>query len=138
MSLINQLKRHEGLKLKPYRCTAGKLTIGFGRNLDDKGITDEEAESMLKNDIDSTTEAVLKSIPAYKKLNDARKAVLINMAFNLGINGLLKFKKVINALDGERYTLAASEMLDSNWAFQVPNRALELAEQMKTGEWKSA
>lgn len=134
--LLQQIKLHEGLRLKPYKCTADKLTIGFGRNLEGKGITQEEAEYLLSNDIADVRLAIQEHIPAYFKLNDARQAVLVNMAFNLGMNGLLKFKKVIQAIGEDRYTLAASEMLDSNWAFQVGNRALELAEQMKTGEWK--
>lgn len=127
---------HEGLRLKPYRCTADKLTIGFGRNLEDKGITQEEAEYLLSNDILAVQSVIWKSIPAYDRLNDARKGVLVNMAFNLGMNGLLKFKKMLSAIEYGHFTQASREMLDSNWANQVGNRAQELAEQMKTGEWQ--
>jgi lysozyme len=134
--LLQQIKLHEGLRLKPYRCTSDKLSIGFGRNLEDKGITQEEAEYLLSNDILAVQAVIWKVIPAYDKLNDARKGVLVNMAFNLGVNGLLKFKKMIAAISDGYFELAASEMLDSNWANQVGNRALELAEQMKTGEWQ--
>lgn len=136
MSLSNQLKRHEGLRLKPYKCTAGKITIGYGRNLEDKGISVSEAELMLSNDIREFESSLEKRLPVYSssKLNQARKDALTNMAFNLGIDGLLKFKNMIAALEAEYYTLAASEMLDSRWAKQVGPRAIELAEQIRTGE----
>lgn len=134
--MIEQLKRHEGLRLKPYRCTAGKLTIGYGRNLEDVGISNAEAEAMLSNDLERCANEVAKHVDAFDKLNDARQAVLVNMCFNLGIAGLLKFKKFIAAVNDGLFELASKEMLDSQWAKQVGNRAIELSEQMKTGVWK--
>ena len=134
--MIEQLKRHEGLRLKPYRCTAGKLTIGYGRNLEDVGISNAEAEAMLSNDLERCANEVAKHVDAFDKLNDARQAVLVNMCFNLGIAGLIKFKKFIAAVNDGFFELASKEMLDSRWAKQVGSRAIELSEQMKTGEWK--
>ena len=134
-STIEQLKRHEGLKLKPYRCTAGKLTIGYGHNLDDKGITKAQAEEMLLSDMCEVEERLHRA-GFLRGLNDARKAVLINMAFQLGFNGLSKFRNMLAAVQSEQYVLAASEMLDSLWAKQTPNRAKELSEQMLTGEFQ--
>ena len=134
--LIEQLKRHEGLRLKPYRCTAGKLTIGYGRNIDDKGITEIEAEDLLYHDIKECERALYTKLPKLMdELNQARRDVLINMAFNLGINGLLKFKMMISALDNNDYKEACWQMLDSRWARQVGERANELSEQMRTGKY---
>tara|TARA_Y100001956_G_C4044829_1_gene152275 strand:+ start:204 stop:620 length:417 start_codon:yes stop_codon:yes gene_type:complete len=133
--MIEQLKRHEGLELKPYRCTSGKLTIGYGRNLEAKGISKGEAEAMLFSDIAEAEEKLVRA-GFLSGLNDARKAVLINMAFQLGFNGLSKFRNMLAAVQSEQYDLAASEMLDSLWAKQTPNRAKELSEQMLTGEFQ--
>lgn len=133
--VIEQIKLHEGLKLKPYRCTSGKLTIGYGRNLEAKGISKGEAESMLLSDIAEVEEKLVRA-GFLSGLNDARKAVLINMAFQLGFNGLSKFRNMLAAVQSEQYVLAASEMLDSLWAKQTPNRAKELSEQMLTGEFQ--
>ncbi len=99
-SLLNRIKaqlvRHEGLSLKPYRCTAGKLTIGIGRNLDDRGISQTEAYVLLENDIRNCEKQLLDEVPEiYYALNEVRKSVLLNMCFNLGINGLLGFKNTL-------------------------------------------
>ncbi|MBQ4838852.1 MULTISPECIES: glycoside hydrolase family protein [Pseudoalteromonas] len=127
----SQLKIHEGCDLNMYKCTAGKWTIGFGRNLQDRGIDKEEAELMLCNDIKKTYTSLTKNLHFFDSLCETRKAVLINMAFNLGVNGLLGFKKMIAALANQDYTKASIEMLDSRWARQVKGRAVELAELMR-------
>ena len=132
--LINQLKSDEGLRLKPYKCTEGYLTIGYGRNLETNGISENEAEVMLVNDI----YRVMESLNDYGLLIDhtqPRRDVLINMAFQMGVNGLLKFKKMLRALDDRNYSLAAKEMLDSLWAKQTPERAKRLARQMRVGDY---
>ncbi len=131
-----QLIQHEGLKLKPYRCPAGKLTIGVGRNLDDNGITELEAMTMLSRDISHYEHVLYVSMPWVLSLSDPRRAVLLNMCFNLGFNGLCKFKNMLSACESGDYGLAASEMLNSRWARQVGQRADELALQMETGEWQ--
>jgi len=133
-TLKEQLLRHEGLKLKPYRCTAGKLTIGAGRNLDDCGISRDEALALLENDIRRCESEIRQHIPTlYNMLNDTRKTVLVNMAFNLGTAGLLGFHHMlIHAADGE-FGKAANEMLASKWAKQVGKRAIELSELMRKG-----
>lgn len=129
-NLLEQIKRHEGLRLKPYRDTVGKLTIGYGRNLDDVGITKAEAERMLLMDI-SRTEDELLQFDWYSDLEPHRQDVLVNMCFNMGLPTLLKFKNMIAALESGDYDKAADEMLDSKWARQVGGRAEELAEQMR-------
>jgi len=129
-----QLIRHEGLRLKPYRCTAGKLTIGVGRNLEDCGITKPEASILLENDILRCESELMDNIPdVYNRLNNTRKAVLINMCFNLGINGLLEFCHTLALIDCGDYERAANGMLASKWAKQVGLRAIELSEQMRKG-----
>ena len=134
--LAEQLKKHEGLRLKPYTDTVGKLTLGIGRNLEDKGITEQEALFMLNNDVDYFYGQLNKKLHWFKSLDDARQNVLVNMAFNLGVAGLLTFKNMLEECKNEQYNFASIEMLDSKWAKQVGYRAEELAEQMRTGVFK--
>lgn len=132
--LREQLIRHEGVRLKPYRCTAGKLTIGVGRNLDDVGISKEEALYLLDNDIAKAESTLLQALPWVKDLDEQRRNVLINMTFNMGIDGLLGFKNTLSLIQAKRYEEAAKNMLQSKWAMQVGNRAVYLAKVMDTGE----
>ena len=130
-----QLVRHEGLRLKPYRCTAGRLTIGIGRNLDDCGISQSEAYVMLINDIMNCEKQLQSKIPdIYNGLDEVRKSVLLNMCFNLGINGLLGFKNTLAFVKVGDWERAANNMLVSRWAKQVGRRAIELSELMRKGK----
>lgn len=133
MSIRQQLIHHEGLRLKPYRCSAGKLTIGVGRNLEDVGISREEAMRLLDNDIGRCRGELADSVPAYLRLDETRKNVLIDMCFNLGIAGLLEFENMLAAVEAGDYDKAADEMLNSKWAGQVGKRADTLAEMMRRG-----
>lgn len=130
----DQLIRHEGLRLKPYHCSVGKLTIGVGRNLDDMGITEDEAMTMLDNDINRVVKVLLQHITTFDQLNEIRKRVLVDMGFNLGITRLMRFRRMLAALEIGDYDKAANEMLDSQWAKQVGVRASRLSRMMKTGE----
>lgn len=132
--LMYRLIEEEGMKLKPYRCSAGKLTIGVGRNLEDKGLSNEEALFLLQNDIIEAVKELKKAFLFFDSLNETRQIVLIDMCFNLGINGLKKFKKMIKALENQDFSLASKEMLSSCWAKQVGARARSLALLMETGE----
>ncbi len=134
LDLKIELTRDEGLRLKPYRDTVGKLTIGIGRNLDDVGISQDEAMHLLDNDIARTTAALDKAIPWWRSLNDVRQRVVVNMAFNLGVAGLLGFKNTLAAMKAGRYADAAEGMLASKWATQVGERAKRLAAMMANGE----
>lgn len=134
-NLIELLEKHEGFRAKPYLCTANKLTIGIGRNLEDKGITYAEAKVMLENDINYLS-LKLEDYDWYQKHTQVRKDVLLNMAFNLGVAGLMKFARMLGALRSKDYRRASREMLDSLWAKQVPNRAKELAAMMTTGKYQ--
>lgn len=135
--LLEMLIRDEGVRLKPYKDTVGKLTIGVGRNLDDVGISKEEAYVLLRNDLDKAAKSLFTNFPWVKVLNEARIAALINMAFNLGIGGLAGFKNFLKALKEENFPLAAEEMLKSKWAEQVGARAYRLSVMINTGVWPS-
>lgn len=130
-----QLIRHEGEKLKAYIDTVGKLTIGCGRNLEDVGLSHDEAQYLLSNDIDARVRALFVMYPTwFPQLDPVRQSALINMAF-MGLARLAGFTKMIAALEHEDYVTAAEEMLHSKWARQVGARARELSLQMRTGEW---
>lgn len=135
------LKRHEGLRLKPYRDTVGKLTIGIGRNLDDVGISEDEAVHMLLNDIQKVQRQLVYRFPWYSKLDRIRQMVLEDMCFNMGLgnaqHGLLSFPNTLSLIELGNYPAAAAAMLQSHWAAQVGNRAVELSEMMRTGEFPS-
>lgn len=133
--LVKQLKKHEGLELKPYKCTSNKLTIGIGRNLEDVGISEIEAEYLLMNDLDTYMTAA-KTYDWYNGLNDPRKAVIVSMLFNMGQTNFNKFLKMKQALSVGDHAEAAKQMLDSRWAKQVKGRAVELSKQMETGKWQ--
>jgi lysozyme len=127
-----QLRIDEGVKNRPYKDSVGKLTIGVGRNLDDVGVNDDEIDLMLENDLDEAERTVRRVlVGAWDDLNDARKAVLCNMAFNLGFDRLSGFKKLIAAVREGRYADAADEMLTSKWAEQVGLRAVRLSAAMR-------
>ena len=132
--VMEELKKEEGFRAKVYKCTAGKNTIGFGRNLDDNGITYEEAEYLLKNDIKMVDTWLNDNVPIYAKLTPERQFVLIDMCFNLGFVGVLKFRKMFEAIKAGEFAKAAAEMLNSKWAAQVGPRARKLSRIMETGE----
>lgn len=132
--VTEQLKVDEGLRLQPYRCTAGALTIGYGRNLDAVGITQEEADIMLRADVEIAEKGAQALVgDVWTALSPTRQAVLINMTFNLGRTRLAAFKNFLAALRAADYQTAADEMLDSRWATQVGDRAQRLARQMRHG-----
>lgn len=133
--LKEMLLRHEGLNTKPYLCTEGHLTIGVGRNLEAKGISYSEAMYMLDNDISSVTSQLRSIFHWYDPLDEVRKLVVADMAFNLGVGGLSSFTKMIAAMEREDYGTASDEMLDSRWAGQVGQRAKRLASMMASGEF---
>lgn len=134
MNVLELLKRHEGYSRTVYRCSSNRQTIGFGRNLDDVGISREEAEWLLQRDIDNAV-SFLRNEPYWLDLNEVRQAVLIDMVVNLGWTRFSAFKKMRSALILKNYKLAAAEMLDSRWADQVKNRARRLSDMMASGEW---
>lgn len=127
------LIKHEGLRLKPYTDTVGKLTIGVGRNLTDVGISAAESDTLLTNDLNKVITDLTAKLPWFYTLNPARQTVLINMGFNMGVPGLLKFVNTLALIQAGKYDEAATAMLQSKWATQVHGRATELANIMRTG-----
>lgn len=133
LKLKSRLLDEEGYRQFPYIDTTGHTTIGIGRNLSSAGISMNEALYLLDDDIMQCEKDLWASFPWYANLDDARKIVLIDMCFNMGIINLLKFINMINALKNKNYSLAAREMLNSKWATQVHARAKKLAIIMETG-----
>jgi lysozyme len=126
------LIEHEGMSLKPYKCPNGKITIGVGRNLESNGLSLDECNYLLENDI-ARCRRELDVYWWFVILNENRKNALLNMCFNLGLTKLLTFKKMIVALEQKNYDRAAIEALDSRWAKQVKGRAVDIAEVIKEG-----
>ena len=153
--LMEKLIAHEGLRLQVYKDSLGIATIGIGRNLEDRGITPEELEWMdipnmaivhtmgiteadamylAQNDVQIVEEELLRSHPCVENLDAVRQLVLVDMAFNMGVPRLGKFKKMWAAIHENNFEEAAKEMLDSRWANQVKSRSTKLAHAMHTGE----
>ena len=149
--VCQRLLLHEGLRLNPYRCTKGRLTIGIGRNLDDNpltaeeknvlgdwehGITREAAFFLLRNDINRIEKELKKNISFWKQLDDERQYALLDMAFNLGVDGLLKFKNMLGFLWMGDYRQAAAECLNSRYAKETGKRAKRIAKTIETGRFE--
>jgi lysozyme len=152
--LIEKLILHEGLKLQVYQDTLGIDTIGIGRNLEDRGISKEELDDMdiptighiyeygiteadavylATNDVQIVEKELLEAHPCVAELDAVRQLVLVDMAFNMGVPRLRKFKKMWAAVHKKDFPTAAKEMLDSRWANQVKSRSVKLANMMHTG-----
>lgn len=131
----NLIKKNEGLRLKPYVCPAGKITIGYGRNLTDNGISIDEAREMFENDLIAAkiTVGAIFGIEIFNE-SPARVAALIDMAFNLGESRMRKFVKFIDAVKRRDWQKAAQEMRNSLWYKQVTKRAEFDAKLIEGGE----
>ncbi len=134
--LKDQLLRDEGLKLKPYHDSVGKLTIGVGRNLDDDGISITEATAMLAADIQNTVAEVQQAFPWSAALDPVRLGALQNLAFNLGIAGLKQFVKFLAAMQSGDWAAAGRELVNSTADHQEPLRIQRLVAQIQTGVWQ--
>lgn len=152
--LLEELVKHEGLRLQVYQDTLGIDTIGIGRNLKDRGISKEELDELdiptidhvyeygiteadamflAENDVQIVEEELLRAHPCVEELDAVRQLVLVDMAFNMGVPRLCKFKKMWNAVHEKKFDIAAKEMLDSRWANQVKSRSVKLANAMHNG-----
>jgi len=137
--LTAQLRRDEGEKLHAYKDSLGFLTIGVGRLIDERkggGISRAESAMLLANDIDQTMRELLRREPWIGTLSLPRQGVLINMAFQMGVDGLLKFKNTLKMIEQGEYAKGAEAMLQSLWAQQTPNRAYRLSRQMRLDAWE--
>lgn len=132
-TLIDELKRDEGVRAKPYRDTVGKLTVGVGRNLDDVGLFPDEIELLLKNDISRVCADLDRELPWWREQDPVRQRALVNMAFNMGIKGLLGFRTTLALMKMGKYLDAAQHALSSKWARQVGHRAERLALMIRDG-----
>ena len=135
--LIEQLKRHEGVSKWAYEDHLGYITVGVGRCLDPEiglGLSDKEIDYLLQNDIERCYKE-LECLSWFPDLDPIRQEALVNMVFNLGLTRFLQFKKTLAYMAEGRYPEAADEMLDSKWARQVKNRAIELSEMIRTGQY---
>ena len=139
MNLRDQLKRDEGLRLKPYKDTVGKLTVGYGRNLDDVGIRESEADFMLANDIQKVEREVTQRLPWTVGLDEARRAAILNLAFNMGLGndkrGLLSFKNTLAAMQRRDWPAVGAVLRASKWYGQVGDRGERVTRQLETGDW---
>ena len=154
--LVEKLIEHEGMVLQVYKDSLGIDTIGIGRNLEDRGISKEELDAMdiptmghiyeyginevdavylAENDVQIVEDELLRAHPCVDRLDAVRQLVLIDMAFNMGVPRLCKFKKMWNAIHEQKFEAASLEMMDSKWARQVGQRAKKLSEAMKLGEF---
>lgn len=134
-NMVRLLVLDEGYKQFPYKDTRGKLTIGIGWNIEDTGIEYDLAILVLKYQLNKLKTKLYTALPFFKGLNDTRQAVLIDMAFNLGISGLFNFKKTLQLIAEKKYVQASTEMLNSKWYSDVGKRAERLSEMMRTGLW---
>lgn len=127
------LTRHESYRQFPYVDITGHITVGIGRNLSDRGISTTEAFELLDDDIIYFSDKLNHVLPWFSKLNEPRQIALIDMCFNLGVQGMLNFHEMIIALQNGDFDKASDEMLNSKWAAQVGERATCLSSIIKTG-----
>jgi lysozyme len=131
--IISELARDEGVRLKPYRDSVGKLTIGIGRNLDDVGISRPEADYLLANDLVRTEADLDHLIPWWRTLDPVRQRVVLNMAFNMGAYEVSHWPNWLGDVKAGQFDTASSSMLNTLWARQVGPRSTRLAAMMRTG-----
>lgn len=146
--VIEQLKRHEGLRLYVYDDATGREirkgsrvqghpTIGVGRLLTSaRGLSTIEIEMLLENDIEVVVDELNRNVPWWNELNESRQAVMVNLCFNLGWPRLSLFENMLDAAEKGNWDRAADELMDSKWFSQVGLRGLELVEQLRTGAWQ--
>ena len=132
--MLIRIKTNEGLRLHPYLDTAGVLSIGYGRNLTDGGISQQEAADLLTHDLEEAESDLGRAWPWVTSLDDVRLGVLIEMAFNMGMPRFSGFVKFTAAMQAHDYGRAAQEMLNSDWAHQVGQRAQRLSAIMLSGK----
>jgi lysozyme len=135
--LLEMLKRHEGVESHVYRCSAGYETIGVGRNISKSGLglSDDEVDYLLENDIVRVIKELSSEYPWFKDLDDVRKDAMIDISFNLGATRLRGFKRALAAMEVADYKMAAKEFLDSKWSRDVKGRATELCYMIEMGSY---
>ena len=142
--LTEMLRRHEGVESHAYLCSQNFTTIGVGRNIDagdngrsrGLGLSDDEVDYLLRNDIDRVVEELDDEYSWFAGLNDARSDAMVDISFNLGQTRLRGFRKALEAMEFGDWEEASKQFLDSRWSEQVGNRATELTEIIRTGEYR--
>lgn len=140
--LKEQIKRHEGTvrdnlgRHVVYTCPAGHQTVGWGRNLEGRGLSDYEANILLENDLSDAGDELLKAFPWMNDISQIRFYAFVNLSFNMGLPTLKTFKRMLSAAEDGDWLSASRELMDSRYARQVGARAVELADQIETGEWQ--
>ena len=136
--LVKMLKRHEGVRSKVYMCSANYETIAVGRNISESGLglSEDEINYLLNNDIKRVREELTDSYFWFPAMNEARQDALVDISFNLGQTRLRGFVKALEAMSREQFDVAADEFMDSKWSQQVGNRAIEVTEMIRTGEYQ--
>ena len=136
--LTEMLRKHEGVRDKVYLCSAGYETIGVGRNIseDGLGLSDDEIDYLLSNDIKRVREELTEEYYWFAGLDEARQDAMIDISFNLGQTRLRGFAKSLEAMAREDFDTAADEFMDSKWSEQVGDRAVEVTEIIRTGEYQ--
>ena len=132
------LKRHEGVETHAYKCSASKITVGVGRNIDPEGglgLSEDEVDYLLQNDIKRIISELDFQYEWFSNLNEARKDAMIDISFNLGQTRLRKFEKALTAMSQNNWDKAADEFMDSKWSNQVGNRAKELTAIIRIGKY---
>jgi len=135
--LIEQLKRHEGVRTHAYKCSADMVTVGVGRNIDENGglgLSEDEIEYLLENDVKRCKKELI-ALPWFVEIDSVRQDALVNLCFNLGMTRLLGFENALTAMSVGDYDLAADEFMDSRWAKQVGYRAEEVCTMIRTGNY---
>lgn len=135
-NLEGMIIRQEGYKRHPYPDAKGTQSVGYGRNLTTNGISEEEALMLLRNDIDRIEAELTARFPVFEQLDNPRRAVLISMAYGLGVQGISEFRDMWSNLYIRDYLAAASEIIISDYCNQVGMRCIELASMMGSGKWR--
>ena len=136
--LVEMLKVHEGVETHAYKCSASKITVGVGRNIDPEGgigLSDDEVDYLLQNDIDRVVSELDSEYGWFAGLDDVRQDAMIDISFNLGQTRLRAFKNALAGMASGDWNEAADQFMDSSWSGQVGNRAKELTQMIRTGSY---
>ena len=136
--LVEMLRIHEGVRYKVYLCSEGYETIGVGRNISEGGLglSKDEVDFLLVNDIKRVQDELTRNFSWFLDLNEARRDAMVDICFNLGLTRLRSFANALEAMSYGQYEIAANEFMDSRWSQQVGNRAVEVTEMIRTGEYQ--
>ncbi len=125
--LLKKIKEHEGFKSRVYKCTEGYDTIGYGFAVKDLELDEDIAEEILLRKLEKLIQRVRAKFKWLDTVPHEVQGVLVNMSYQMGVNGVSKFKKALHAMQMFQWKIAADELMDSRWARQTPNRAKELS-----------